>query len=166
MGLERCMPPKLKLCKEMIRASLAGSPLCLPPNRDAFLHLCHHWDAGEHRQLSMLPWAQTSWRDTSQCYNPAQQPACHCFTALGAQEVPKGSRACLGATSLRALSSLLPPCLYPWGCGDSAGQPVPQLLPNHSLFIPQVFKIIPNPCLPGRKDVVSIASHPNRCIAT
>lgn len=55
-----------------------------------------------------------------QRYNPAQQPACHCFTALGAQEGPKGSKACLGVTSLHALSSLLLPCLYP--CGDVGTQ--------------------------------------------
>lgn len=86
-----------------------------------------------------------------QRYNPAQQQACHCFTTLGTQEGPKGSRTCLGATALRVLSSLLLPCSYLWGCGDSPGQPVPQPLPNHSLFIPQVFKIIPNPSLPGRE---------------
>lgn len=101
-----------------------------------------------------------------QRYNPAQQQACHCFTTLGTQEGPKGSRTCLGATALRVLSSLLLPCSYLWGCGDSPGQPVPQPLPNHSLFIPQVFKITPNPCLAGRRDAVSIASHPNRYIAT
>lgn len=91
-----------------------------------------------------------------QRYNPAQQQACHCFTTLGTQEGPKGSRTCLGATALRVLSSLLPPCSYLWGCGDSPGQPVPQPLPNHSLFIPQVFKITPNPCLAGRRDAASL----------
>lgn len=167
MGLERCMLPEMKLCKEMTRASLAGSALCLPPNRDAFLHLCHHWDAGEHRELSMLPWAQRSWRDTSSALQPCTAASLSLLHRSGCPGRSQGQqslfRSHITACPELPASSLLVPV---WGCGDSAGQHVQQLLPNHSLFILWVFKIIPNPCLPGRKDVVSIASHPNRCIAT
>lgn len=32
----------------MVAFIVAGSSLCLPPDRHAFLHIRHHWNAGEH----------------------------------------------------------------------------------------------------------------------
>lgn len=118
-------------------ASLAGPPLRLPPDRDAFLHLRHHRDAGGHGQLGEQP------SGTAVCSAP------RCTAASpGAQGGPRGGRARLGATEpVALLGPQLPSSPVPLGTWGLSWAPCAAAAPKSPPLHPTgvvLLGVVPN----------------------